>query len=118
MNTAPLQIGSCVSFAMTEEVQVRLVYAGTLVAVVFGCALIAWLVARRKRKRRKKQPHRWEGKFQPEAHHSHKHRHKTRTERTQNPTLAETGGLPPCKTTSAPSSQPDTGELSSKDDSA
>jgi ABC-type nickel/cobalt efflux system permease component RcnA len=119
MNMAPLQIGSCVSFAMTEEVQAGLIYAGTLLAVVFGCALIAWLMARRKRKRKKRQPRRWEEKPDPShAHHSHTHRHKARTERPQNPTLAETGGLPPRKTDAASSSQSDTSESITRGNSA
>lgn len=109
MNPATLQISAYVSFAMTEEVRARLIYSGTLLAVVCGCALIAWVMAKRKRKRKTKLQHRWEEKPAPnESRHAHRYHRKVRTERPQNPTLAETGGLPPRKPRASSTSDPDT----------
>jgi ABC-type nickel/cobalt efflux system permease component RcnA len=110
MNRIFFEIGSCVSFAMTEETQGRLIYAGTLLAVIFGCVLIAWLMAKRKhhKRKKKKHAHRWEEK--PDLgrpHHGHSHGRRERTKRQPNPTLAETGGLPPRKAEAPPVSSPD-----------
>ena len=85
--------------SMSEEARTRLVMFSAY-ALVIG-ALVAWALFIRKQKaerRRiyKKHPHTWQ---QTEAGGKHRGRHRQRRRRSsgplQNPSLAESGGLPP-----------------------
>jgi len=83
-------------------------------AAVLGLSLLLILWARRyvRRSKRHRHEHRSESRpvgqeeSSPRHHHRHRHHHRrrrhSREERGSNPTLAETGGLPPIRPQSSP----------------
>lgn len=73
-----------------------------VIGAIFCIAIVATLfvVAFRKRHRRHSHHHHYHRSRHVEAHATHSTRHRRRRERYthRNPTLAETGGLPPKRT--------------------
>lgn len=91
---------------MSSTMRDGLVVTGAILLVAAG--LVLWAVAVRKRHRRRSAPHRphyshhsdehtadEEGDESRHSSHSHRRRRRRREHRPRNPTLAETGGLPP-----------------------
>lgn len=89
-----------------------LIVVGAMVLVALG--LLFWAAAIRKRRRRHSAPHRPHyghhsgGKDGGESGHSssRRHRRRRREHRPRNPTLAETGGLPPRRSDVPPPQAP------------
>ncbi|MCL4788629.1 MAG: hypothetical protein KJ070_17850 [Verrucomicrobia bacterium] len=93
---------------MTPAMRETLIVIGAMLLVAIG--LLVWAGAIRKRHRRRSAPHRPHYERgsggDHESHHSsgRRRRRRRREHRPRNPTLAETGGLPPIRT--EPSSRP------------
>ena len=91
-----------------------------LISAIGSVTLLAvlWAMYFRKKKRRKRKHHSHHESSPPTAeleaadaepsehHHRHRRRRKRRDHRPRNPTLAETGGLPPIRSDSAAGPQP------------
>jgi len=107
----PLPLPGPISPTMRES----LIVIGAIVLVALGLLVWAWAV--RKGRRRRSAPHRPHYEQKSAGHsasgdgearhssHSHRRRRRRREHRPRNPTLAETGGLPP-KRTERPSGPP------------
>jgi len=85
----------------------RLGIAGLLLAGLLGVVLLAWFFLRRRRHRRKRirRPHHWQlepGESRAGYRRRHRRRRSNHPRRPVNPTLAETGGLPPRRTDDQP----------------
>jgi hypothetical protein len=102
---------------MTPLMRETFIVIGAIVLVALG--LLFWAGAIRKRHRRRSAPHRPHYSHHSGSHsvseggddaghssHSHRRRRRRREHRPRNPTLAETGGLPPIRTDGPSQPQP------------
>ena len=97
---------------VTPAMRETLIVIGAILLVALG--LLIWAGAVRKKRRRRSTPHRphyhqdspdrsAEGDAEaPLSSHSHRRRRRRREHRPRNPTLAETGGLPPIRSERPP----------------
>ena len=68
------------------------------VILVLTVIIAGWIVKTSKRRRRHERHYSYPKSPGPETHHEHRHRRRRRREhRPMNPTLAQTGGLPPIR---------------------
>jgi hypothetical protein len=85
--------------ALGTDVRNQLIMVGSCALLIL--ALLVWAAFFRKAKKRRRRidrPHRWEvAPGERSAQRPHRRHHKHHGERHRNPTLAETGGLPPIR---------------------
>lgn len=100
---------------MTPLMRETLIVIAALLLVALG--LLFWAGAIRKRRRRRSAPHRphyshhssghsEDGDESSHSSHSRRRHRRRREHRPRNPTLAETGGLPPIRTDEPSQPQP------------
>jgi hypothetical protein len=103
-----IDVGEVLSpwYSMTPELRDRLIMFAVFTVMIL--ALMFWAAFLRKAKKKRKRitrPHNWE--FDPKDQTGrHRHRHRRGSKGTgghsANPTLAETGGLPPIRSGGSP----------------
>lgn len=85
--------------SMNDETRYQLILAGACVLVILGLLIWAAFFRKAKKKRRRiAHPHGWQKDTAPRSKHRHHRRNRDHpAELPRNPTLAETGGLPPVR---------------------
>lgn len=92
--------------SLTDEARYRLITVTVFVVVILAIFIWAAFIRKQKSKRRriyKHGPHTWEMKGdEGKSHRRHRHRRKRDPELPQNPSLADSGGLPPRRADDVP----------------
>jgi len=81
---------------MSGEIRYMLIIVGVFVVLILG--LLVWAAFFRKSRQKRKRidrRHHWEMASSERGKHRHRHHRKPSGEIPRNPTLAESGGLPP-----------------------
>ena len=99
--------------ALSNDARLRIILLLSMAAVTLGVLLWAvFLRKARKRRKRINRPHNWELPADKRSDH-HRHHHRRQRKRAAelpiNPTLAESGGLPPVRPADQPNPPDSTG---------
>lgn len=91
--------------SMTDEARTRLITVAAFAVVILAIFVWAVFIRKQKNKRRrihKRHPHTWELSGDEGKSHRRRHRRKRTPDLPQNPSLADSGGLPPRRADDVP----------------